>query len=62
MITTADLFDICSLYYIQEAIWLDVHSPDKICGLSASYSELLKRSRRAYLYSLSARLILDGGY
>ena len=62
MITTADLFDICSLYYTQEVIWLDVHSPAKICGLSASYSELLKRSRRAYLYLLSARLILDGGY
>lgn len=62
MITTADLIDICSLYYTQEAIWLDVHSPSKFCGLKASYSEMRKRSCRAYLYLLSVRLILEGVY
>lgn len=62
MTTTADLFDICSLYYTQEAIWLDVHDPCKITGLSASYPEIRKHSLRAVLYLISARLILEGVY
>ena len=62
MTTTADLFDICSLYYTQEAIWLDVHSPEKITGLSATWAEIRSHSYRAYLYLLSARLILEGVY
>jgi hypothetical protein len=49
MITTADLIDICSLYYVQayqcyHATWCSAHS------------------FRCSMYALSARLILEGVY
>lgn len=51
MTTTADLIDICSLYYTQAARgFYYSHYECNVCGF------------RAVMYALSARLILEGVY
>lgn len=62
MTTTADLIDICSLYFTQAAIWLDIHSPAKMDRKEATWEAIRENAFRAFLFSLSANLILEGVY
>ena len=55
MITTADLIDICLLYYIQAAMRYE-----RITFRSVESGR--KYSFHCSMYALSARLILEGAY
>ena len=57
MITTADLIDICSLYYAQANAHycMIVYNSNRMTGKTLA-------AHRCYMYALSARLIIEGVY
>ncbi len=57
MITTADLLDICSLYYTQSAALVRLVSVGE-----REYKRTKMHCFRCFMYALSARLILEGVY
>ena len=57
MITTADLLDICSLYYIQSAMGVRLFATT-----DWNYKDNKIRCFRCSMYALSARMILEGVY
>lgn len=66
MITTADLIDICSLYFTQSAVQVRrIRVPASAWYNEESSPELREAKMHGFrctMYALSARLILEGVY